>query len=76
MSPDEVVFDCEACGETAEFFAFERWEAEDGVGAVESDTPLCRECVADDKPRHLDQAYSNYVYKISPVPEAFGMNTL
>lgn len=62
MSTDEVVFDCEECGDTAEFFVFERLAADDGVGAVESDTPLCWECVANDEPRHLDQAFANYEY--------------
>jgi acyl dehydratase len=78
MSSEDVEnpFDCELCSAEAEFFVQERWEAEDGLGAVESDTPLCAECASDEGPRHLDQAYANYEFRIEPVPEAFGMTTL
>jgi acyl dehydratase len=72
----ETPFDCEVCSADAEFFVQERWEAEDGVGAVESDTPLCRECATDESPRHLDQAYANYEFSITALPEAFGMTRL
>lgn len=75
MSSDEVAFDCTVCGDTAEFFVFERWD-DDGVAAVEAEDPLCGRCVEDAEPQHLDDAYANYVFKIDPISEAFGMTAL
>ncbi|QAU11321.1 hypothetical protein EKH57_00030 (plasmid) [Halorubrum sp. BOL3-1] len=73
----ENPFSCEACDEReAVFWVFERYEAADGVGAVEAETPLCRECVQDAGPRELENAYGNYIFKIEPVAEAFGMSTI
>jgi hypothetical protein len=78
MTDSEVEnpFSCESCGEEAVFWVSEQWEAEDGVGAVERETPLCRECTDGVQPKHLDQAYANYEFRVEPVAEAFGMKTL
>jgi len=75
---DEVEnpFDCEGCESEAEFWVYERWEADDGVGAVESDIPVCRECVAGVEPQHIDGAYANYEFRVEPVAEAFGMKQI
>ncbi len=73
----ENPFTCEVCGDReAEFWVYEHYEAPDGVGAVEAEDPLCRECVEDARPRELENAYANYLFKIEPVAEAFGMTTL
>ena len=71
----ENPFSCEACdNREAVFWVYERY-ATDG-GAVELDAPLYRECVEDAGPRHLDDAHANYVFRIEPVAEAFGMSTI
>ena len=73
----ENPFSCERCGEReAVFWVFERYEAPDGIGAVESEEPLCRECIQDVGPSELENAYANYIFRIEPVAEAFGMTTL
>jgi hypothetical protein len=73
----DTPFSCESCDENdAMFFVFERYEGEDGLGAVESEVALCQECIEDVGPEHLENAYANYEFKIDPVPEAFGMTAL
>lgn len=75
-SMPENPFSCEVCDDCeAVFWVYERYTPDAG-GAVELDTPLCRECVEDVGPRHLEDAYANYVFRIEPVAEAFGMSTI
>jgi predicted nucleic acid-binding Zn-ribbon protein len=70
-------FSCEACSENdAVVWVYERYEADDGVGAVEEEVPLCRGCSQDVGPNHLENLYANYEFRIEPVAEAFGMSTL
>jgi len=73
----ENPFSCESCSDNgAVFWVYERYEAADGVGAVEEEVPLCRECIEGVGPDHLEKAYANYEFRIEPVAEAFGMSTV
>jgi len=68
---------CEKCDEReAVFWVYERYEADDGIGAVEVDMPLCRECTQGVGPQKLENAYGDYVFRVEPVAEAFGMSTI
>jgi hypothetical protein len=70
-------YSCEDCGDReAVFWVYERYEADDGVGAVEAEMPLCRECVQGVGPSKLENAYANYEFRVEPVAEAFGMSTI
>ncbi|NHX42012.1 MULTISPECIES: hypothetical protein [Haloarcula] len=71
----ENPFDCEACGDDAVFWVYERWSDEPNM-ATEDEYPLCDECIDGVGPQHLDAAYGQYQFKIEPVAEAFGMKTL
>lgn len=73
----ENPFSCEECSDRdAVFWVYERYEADDGVGAVEAEVALCQECIEGVGPTELENAYANYVFRIEPVAEAFGMSTL
>jgi hypothetical protein len=73
----ENPFSCKECSDRdAVFWVYERYEADDGVGAVEAEVPLCRECIEGVEPNHLEKVYANYEFRIEPVSEAFGMSTL
>lgn len=48
----------------------------DGLGAVEAESALCQECTEGVGPSELEHAYANYEFRVDPVAEAFGMETL
>ncbi|MFC6905890.1 hypothetical protein [Halalkalicoccus tibetensis] len=71
MSDEEGVppFDCHrrSCEKTAEFWVYERYQEENDLGAVEAEVSLCREHTAEERPHNLDQANSEYIFKIEPI---------
>jgi hypothetical protein len=73
----ENPFSCEECGDReAVFWVYERYEAPDGLCAVEAESALCQECTEGVGPTELEHAYANYEFRVNPVAEAFGMETL
>jgi hypothetical protein len=68
---------CGECGDRAAvFWVYERYDAPDGVGGVEAETPMCRECTEGVGPSELEHAYTNYEFRVNPVAGAFDMETL
>ncbi|MFD2373332.1 hypothetical protein [Haloarchaeobius iranensis] len=67
---------CEHCSADVEFWVYEQYLSDDGVGAVERSEAVCSECVKEVEPEALDQAHANYEYRIEPDPEAFGMSRI
>ena len=57
------------CTEPARFVVLERYQEETGHGAVEAEALLCEEHTAEESPVNLDDAYSEYVFRVEPLPE-------
>ena len=57
------------CTETVAFLVLERYQEETGHGAVEAEAALCREHTAEESPTNLDGVYSDYVFRVDPIPE-------
>lgn len=58
------------CDDPAEFVVLERYQEETGQGAVEAKAALCQAHTAEESPTNLDDAYSDYVFRVDPIPEA------
>ena len=57
------------CTEPARFVVLERYQEETGHGAVEAEALLCEEHTAEESPTNLDNAYSEYVFRVDPLSE-------
>lgn len=57
------------CTEPARFVVLERYLEETGHGAVEAEVFLCRSHTAEESPTNLDDAYSEYVFRVEPLLE-------
>lgn len=58
------------CDEPATFLVVERYLEETGHGTVTAEATLCRDHTAEESPTNLDHAYSDYVFRVVPIPEA------
>ncbi len=56
------------CDEPAAFLVLERYQEETGQGAVEAAAALCRTHAAEERPANLDAAYTDYVFRVVPLP--------
>lgn len=57
------------CDEPATFVVVERYLEETGHGPVTAEAFLCQEHTAEESPTNLDHAYSDYVFRVVPLPE-------
>ena len=57
------------CTEPVRFVVLERYQEETGQGAVETEVFLCHSHTAEESPTNLDDAYSEYVFRVEPLPE-------
>jgi len=57
------------CTEPARFVVLERYQEETGHGAVKAEALLCKDHTAEERPTNLDNAYSEYVFHVEPLPE-------
>jgi hypothetical protein len=57
------------CTEPAAFVVLERYQEETGKGAVEARAFLCPEHTAEEGPANLDGVYSDYVFRVDPLPD-------
>jgi len=56
------------CPERAAFVVLERYLEETGQGAVEARAFLCREHADEESPANFDGVYSDYVFRVDPLP--------
>lgn len=63
------------CDEPAAFVVLERYQEETGHGAVEAEAALCQEHTAEENPTNLDGAYADYVFRVTPLPDANNADT-
>ena len=56
------------CTEAATFVVVERYQEETGHGAVEATATLCREHTSEESPVNLDGVYSDYLFRVEPLP--------
>ncbi len=57
------------CTDSPSFVVVERYLEETGQGAVEAVAYLCRTHTREESPTNLDQAYSEYQFRIEALPE-------
>lgn len=58
-----------SCDDVADFWAFERYQEENDLGAVEAEVPLCTTHAAEERPSNLDAANDEYLFEIRPIRE-------
>jgi len=63
--------DCEYCSGVAVQWLSERYEAQDGLGAIERIEAVCTDCAAQSCPKGLEGVYANYEYQLEQIPEEF-----
>lgn len=68
---DDAPIECHrrGCTELAAFVVRERYQEEGGHGAVEAVARLCPAHATEESPTNLDGAYSDYVFRVDPIPE-------
>lgn len=57
------------CNELPRFRVLERYQEETGHGAVEAEALLCRAHTREESPANLDGVYTDYVFRVDPLPE-------
>lgn len=55
------------CEQPAAFEVLERYQEDTGHGEVEATAALCRDHADEESPTNLDQAYSDYVFQVTPL---------